>query len=89
MGKVDMVVYSLAAPRRTMPDGMIYNSVLKTVGGNFTNKSLNLNNNTITEATIGPATEEEIQATIKVMGGDDWKDWITELDAAGVLEKRR
>lgn len=88
MGKVDMVVYSLAAPRRTMPDGTIYNSVLKTVGGNFTNKSLNLNNNTITEATIGPATEEEIQATIKVMGGDDWKDWITELDAAGVLEEK-
>lgn len=86
LGKVDMVIYSLAAPRRTMPDGTIYNSTLKTVGCNFTNKSLNLNNYTISEATIGPATEDEIQSTIKVMGGEDWKDWITALTEADVIE---
>ena len=86
LGKVDMVIYSLAAPRRTMADGTIYNSTLKTVGGNFTNKSLDLNKNIITEATIGPATEEEVQSTIKVMGGEDWKDWITALCEAEVLE---
>lgn len=85
LGKVDMVIYSLAAPRRTMPDGTIYNSTLKTVDSNFTNKSLNLNNNTVTEATIGPATEEEVLSTQKVMGGDDWKDWITALMDADVL----
>lgn len=86
LGKVDMVIYSLAAPRRTMPDGTIYHSVLKTVGDYFTNKSLNLNNYTITEATISPATKEEIDATIKVMGGEDWRDWISALIEANVIE---
>lgn len=85
LGKVDMVIYSLAAPRRTMADGTVFNSTLKTVGGNFTNKSLDLNKNIITEATIGPATEEEVESTIKVMGGEDWKDWITALNDADVL----
>ncbi len=87
LGKVDMVIYSLAAPRRAMEDGTIYNSTLKTVGCDFTNKSLNLNNNTISEATIGPATEEEILSTQKVMGGEDWKDWIKALSDADVLEE--
>ena len=85
LGQIDMVIYSLASPRRTMADGTIHNSTLKTVGGNFTNKSLDLNKNIITEATIGPATEEEVQATIKVMGGEDWKDWIQALSGANVL----
>jgi enoyl-[acyl-carrier protein] reductase/trans-2-enoyl-CoA reductase (NAD+) len=80
-----MVIYSLAAPRRTMQDGTVYNSTLRTVDSDFTEKSLNLNNNTISEATIGPATEEEIFSTVKVMGGEDWKDWITSLTDAGVL----
>jgi enoyl-[acyl-carrier protein] reductase/trans-2-enoyl-CoA reductase (NAD+) len=85
LGKVDMVIYSLAAPRRTMADGTIYSSTLKTVDSDFTNKSLNLNNNTVTQATIGPATEDEIVSTVKVMGGEDWKDWITALTEADVL----
>jgi len=87
LGKVDMVIYSLAAPRRTMQDGTVYNSTLKTVDGDFTNKSLNLNDNTITEATIGTATEEEVLSTVKVMGGEDWKDWITALVEADVLSE--
>jgi enoyl-[acyl-carrier protein] reductase / trans-2-enoyl-CoA reductase (NAD+) len=85
LGKIDMVIYSLAAPRRTMQDGTIYNTTLKTVECDFTNKSLNLNNNTITEATIGMATEDEILSTVKVMGGEDWKDWITALAEEEVL----
>ncbi len=85
LGTVDMVIYSLAAPRRTMQDGTIYNSTLKTVDCNFTDKSLNLKDNSITEATIGSATEEEIIATVKVMGGEDWKDWITALAKADAL----
>lgn len=87
LGKVDLVVYSLAAPRRTMDDGTVYSSVLKTVGEEFTNKNLNLVNNTIAPATITPATEEEVEATIKVMGGEDWKDWMKALAEADVLEK--
>jgi enoyl-[acyl-carrier protein] reductase/trans-2-enoyl-CoA reductase (NAD+) len=86
LGKVDMVIYSLAAPRRTTQEGITYNSTLKTVASDFTNKSLDLRNNIITEATINPATEEEINSTIKVMGGEDWKDWIEALTSAGVLE---
>lgn len=85
-GKVDMVIYSLAAPKRTTEDGTTYSSVLKTTGNDFSNKSLDLKNNTITEATITPATEEEINSTVKVMGGEDWKNWIEALSKAGALE---
>lgn len=87
LGKVDMVIYSLAAPRRTMADGTVYHSVLKTTGGDFTEKSWNTKTNEITEATITPATDEEIRATVKVMGGEDWTDWIDALVAASVLEE--
>lgn len=86
LGKVDMVIYSLAAPRRTIADGSTYSSVLKTTGSDFTSKSLDLRNNTVIEATITQATQEEINSTIKVMGGEDWKDWITALSDADVLE---
>lgn len=85
MGKVDMVIYSLAAPRRTMADGTVYQSTLKTTGEDFTQKSWNLDNNTIGEATIIPATAEEIEGTVKVMGGEDWIDWITALKDTDVL----
>ena len=86
LGKVDMVVYSLAAPRRTTSDGTVYSSVLKTTGGEFTNKSIDMKTDTVEQVTIPPATEEEIFATIKVMGGEDWKEWIGSLKSAGVLE---
>ena len=85
MGKVDMVIYSLAAPRRVTPDGHKYTSVLKTVGEEYTNKTLVLKDNTITMAHIPAATEEEIENTIKVMGGEDWIDWMQALSDAGVL----
>ena len=87
LGKVDMVIYSLASPRRTAPDGVTYNSVLKTVDETFTTKSLNLNNNELTTASLEPATEEEIAATIKVMGGEDWELWIDALKEADALEE--
>lgn len=85
LGQVDMVVYSLAAPRRTMADGTVYRSVLKTVGEEFKNKNLDLKNRQVTEACIPPASEEEIEATVKVMGGEDWMDWMKALAEAGVL----
>ncbi|MDO5390798.1 MAG: trans-2-enoyl-CoA reductase family protein [Eubacteriales bacterium] len=85
LGQVDLVIYSLAAPRRTTADGTVYNSVLKTTGETFTNKSLDLRKNEVAEKTIEPATEAELEATIKVMGGEDWKDWIAALKQAGVL----
>ena len=85
MGKVDMVIYSLAAPRRVTPDGHKYTSVLKTVGDEYTNKTLVLKDNTVTMAHIPAATEEEIENTIKVMGGEDWIDWMQALSDAEVL----
>lgn len=86
LGKVDMVVYSLAAPRRTTSDGTVYSSVLKTTEKDFTNKTIDVKTETISEVTISPATESEIFATVKVMGGEDWKEWIGSLKAAGIIE---
>lgn len=85
LGKVNMVVYSLAAPRRTVGE-TVYKSVLKTTGAPYTNKTIDLRNNTISEITIEPATDEEIEATVKVMGGEDWEAWIDALKAADALE---
>lgn len=85
LGKVDLVVYSLAAPRRTVGEA-VYKSVLKTTGEPYTNKTIDLRNNSITEITIEPATDEEIEATVKVMGGEDWEAWIEALKAADALE---
>lgn len=87
-GTVDMVIYSLAAPRRVTPDGHKYSSVLKTVGEEYSNKTLVLKDNTVTMAHIPAATEEEIENTIKVMGGEDWIDWMQALSDAGVLAER-
>ncbi|MGN0674124.1 MAG: enoyl-ACP reductase FabV [Oscillospiraceae bacterium] len=86
LGKVDMVVYSLAAPRRTTSDGTVYSSVLKTTGGDFTNKTIDVKTGAVSEVTITPATEQEIFATVKVMGGEDWKEWIGALKAADAIE---
>ena len=85
LGKVDMVVYSLAAPRRTTADGTVYTSVLKTVGQAYTNKTIDLKTKEVNDITVTPATDEEVTATIKVMGGEDWKDWINALKAADVI----
>ncbi|MGB2402575.1 MAG: enoyl-ACP reductase FabV [Akkermansiaceae bacterium] len=85
-GKVDLVVYSLASPRRTDPNtGEVYKSVLKTTGGDYTNKTLNTDKGEISEVTIGAATEQEIADTVKVMGGEDWELWINALADAGCL----
>lgn len=86
LGKVDMIVYSLAAPRRTTSDGTVYSSVLKTTGGEFTNKTIDVKTGSVSEVTIPPATEQEIFATVKVMGGEDWKEWIGALKAADAVE---
>lgn len=86
-GQVDMIIYSMAAPRRTLPDGTTVSSVLKTVGEPFTNKTIDLRTNEIKEVTVPEANEEEVKATVKVMGGEDWKDWITALNDAGVIKE--
>ena len=86
LGQVDMIVYSLASPRRVDPEtGEIYKSVLKPTGTTFTNKNLNTDKKEIETVTIEPANEEEIAHTVKVMGGEDWQLWINALAEAGVL----
>ena len=86
LGKVDLIVYSLASPRRTDPDtGEVYKSVLKTVGEERKDKSLDTDKGQVIEVTVPAATEREIFETVKTMGGDDWERWIKALDGAGVL----
>lgn len=86
LGQVDMVVYSLASPRRTDPvDGTVYKSALKPIGKSFTDKSIDTDREVVTEVTIEPASEEEIAGTRKVMGGEDWELWMDALKEAGVL----
>jgi len=85
-GKIDLVIYSLASPRRTDPDtGEVYKSVLKTTGGDYTNKTLNTDKGEVDEVTIGAATQEEIDYTVKVMGGEDWELWINALEKENLL----
>ncbi|MFS1525750.1 enoyl-ACP reductase FabV [Microbulbifer sp. 2304DJ12-6] len=86
LGQVDLVVYSLASPRRTDPKtGALYSSVLKPIGESYTAKNLNTDKLEITDITVEPATEEEITSTVKVMGGEDWELWMQALGDAGVL----
>jgi enoyl-[acyl-carrier protein] reductase/trans-2-enoyl-CoA reductase (NAD+) len=86
LGKVDLVVYSLASPVRTDPaTGVLYRSVLKPLGQDFTAKSIDPFKGEIRVSTVTPATEEEAAATVKVMGGEDWELWIDALEKAGVL----
>lgn len=86
LGQVDLVIYSLASPRRTHPKtGVVYNSVLKPIGQVFTNKTVDFHTGLVSEISIQPANEEEIENTVAVMGGEDWEFWIEDLKAAGVL----
>lgn len=86
LGQVDLVIYSLASPVRTDPaTGILHRSVLKPIGEPYTNKTVDIHTGKITDITINPATEEEVENTIKVMGGEDWALWIDALQEAGVL----
>ena len=83
---VDLVVYSLAAPRRTDPaTGEAYSSVIKPIGGVFTGKNVDTATGAVSEVSLQPATEEETAATVKVMGGEDWLLWMQVLSEAGLL----
>jgi enoyl-[acyl-carrier protein] reductase/trans-2-enoyl-CoA reductase (NAD+) len=84
--QVDLVVYSLAAPRRQHPvTGEVHNSTLKPIGKEITYKSLNTDKEEVGELTVPAATQEDIDNTVAVMGGEDWQMWIEALDRAGCL----
>ncbi|MFD2117349.1 enoyl-ACP reductase FabV [Paenibacillus yanchengensis] len=86
LGKIDLVVYSVASPRRTHPKtGETFSSVIKPLGETYSNKTVNFHSGEVSIATIEPATEDELRQTIAVMGGEDWQMWIEQLQAANVL----
>lgn len=86
LGQIDLVVYSLASPVRTDPTtGITHRSVLKPIGAPFKNKTVDFHSGKVTEISIDPCTEEDIQNTVKVMGGEDWEMWIDGLKAANLL----
>jgi enoyl-[acyl-carrier protein] reductase/trans-2-enoyl-CoA reductase (NAD+) len=86
LGPIDLVVYSLASPRRTHPKtGAVHKSVLKPIGAPYTNKTVDTDKGIVSTVTIEPATEPEIADTIAVMGGEDWELWMQALAGAGLL----
>jgi enoyl-[acyl-carrier protein] reductase/trans-2-enoyl-CoA reductase (NAD+) len=86
LGQIDLVIYSLASPRRTDPNtGEVYKSVLKPIGSSYTNKNLNTTTGVVNEITIEPAEGDDIGQTVAVMGGEDWELWTDALMEAGVL----
>jgi enoyl-[acyl-carrier protein] reductase/trans-2-enoyl-CoA reductase (NAD+) len=86
MGPIDLVVYSLASPRRTHPKtGTVHKSVLKPVGKSFHNKTVDTDKGIVSEVTIEPANEAEIADTVAVMGGEDWEMWMNALADAKLL----
>lgn len=86
LGQVDLVIYSLASPRRTHPrTGVVHKSVLKPVDAPYSNKTVDTDTGIVSDITIEPATEAEIADTIAVMGGEDWELWIQALHDANLL----
>ncbi len=85
-GKIDTLVYSIAAPRRIHPKtGASHQSVLKPIGTPYTGKTIDLNREVITPVTIEPACEQEIADTISVMGGEDLEMWVEALNESKLL----
>ncbi|WP_296383568.1 enoyl-ACP reductase FabV [Winogradskyella sp.] len=88
LGKIDVLIYSLASPVRTHPDtGNRFKSVLKPIGGIFTDNTVDFHTGDVKEISIEPSSGDDIDNTVAVMGGEDWQMWIDQLNAAGVLSE--
>ncbi|MDG1206093.1 MAG: trans-2-enoyl-CoA reductase family protein [Pseudomonadales bacterium] len=85
LGQIDMVIYSLAAPARQLPDGNLVRSALKPIGDSFRGATIDFNSAELRSIELEPAEQQEIDDTVKVMGGEDWELWIQALLEAGVL----
>lgn len=86
LGRIDLVIYSLASPVRTNPKtGITHKSALKPIGATFTNKTVDFHTGNVTSVSIEPATESDIENTIAVMGGEDWELWIEKLKSENLL----
>ncbi|SEE60723.1 enoyl-[acyl-carrier protein] reductase / trans-2-enoyl-CoA reductase (NAD+) [Tenacibaculum sp. MAR_2010_89] len=88
LGQIDLVIYSLASPVRTHPvSGKRFKSVLKPIGGEFSNKTVDFHTGKVSEISIKPAEGDDIENTITVMGGEDWKMWMDALKAENLLSE--
>jgi enoyl-[acyl-carrier protein] reductase / trans-2-enoyl-CoA reductase (NAD+) len=86
LGQVDLVIYSLASPVRMHPEtGELHRSTLKPIGTTFTNKTVDFHTGNVTQVSIEPANQEDIDNTVVVMGGEDWSMWMNDLKNAGLL----
>ena len=86
LGQIDLIIYSLASPVRTHPNtGERFKSVLKPIGEVFTNKTVDFHTGEVSEISINPAEGDDIENTVTVMGGEDWKMWMDALKEANVL----
>lgn len=86
LGQVDLVIYSLASPVRTNPKtGITHRSALKPIGQTFSNKTVDFHTGNVTEISIDPCNQDDIDNTVAVMGGDDWMMWMEAMKEAGVL----
>ena len=86
LGQVDLIIYSLASPVRMHPTtGILHRSVLKPIGGTFTNKTVDFHSGKVSEISIEPCGDDDIENTIAVMGGEDWAMWIDALKAQNLL----
>ena len=86
LGQIDLVIYSLASPVRLHPvTGVLHRSTLKPIGTTFTNKTVDFHTGNVTQVSIEPANQDDIDNTIVVMGGEDWSMWINDLKEEGLL----
>ena len=85
LGQIDLVIYSLAAPARQLPDGSVVRSSLKPIGEPFEGSTIDFNTRELKSLSLEPANEEEVSDTIRVMGGEDWELWIQALLNRGLL----
>ena len=86
LGQIDLVIYSLASPVRTHPvTGVTHRSVLKPIGDTYTNKTVDFHSGKVTDISIAPCDGDDIENTVIVMGGEDWKMWIDALKSANLL----
>jgi enoyl-[acyl-carrier protein] reductase/trans-2-enoyl-CoA reductase (NAD+) len=86
LGGIDLLIYSLASPVRRDPDsGTLFRSAIKPVGQPVHIKTLNVAKGVVHDVDLAPASEDEIHATVKVMGGEDWERWVTHLQREGLL----
>ena len=87
LGGIDLLVYSLASPVRKDPDsGVVFRSAIKALGSPVRLKTLHVDKGTVHEVEVAAATPDEVESTVKVMGGEDWERWIDHLQSQGLLK---